>query len=168
MLLESWLDISSMKWKREIIRLCWRNPSFMCWPRVTASASYLGAWRARPLAVTLAFALDRETAFDLTAPAWLAEGSWRVAARDHLYARAEWLKKDILTRGGYDPPGFVHPHVLSRIGALTTGYARDLARGRGGVLAAGADATVYARDPNLADTYGRPFSAHVFLRYGVR
>ena len=108
----------------------------------------------RPLVFTAAFAWVRETAFGLDLPAWLLEAAWTPAASHQLFARAEWLKKDILTRGGYDPPDFPHLHVPSRIGALTAGYARALARGRAGAFDLAADVTVHAVDENLADAYG--------------
>jgi hypothetical protein len=135
---------------------------------VTASVSRNGTWRSRPLVFTAAFAWVRETAFGLDLPAWLFEAAWTPAASHQLFARAEWLKKDILTRGGYDPPDFPHLHVPSRIGALTAGYARALARGRAGAFDLAADVTVHAVDENLADAYGRPYSVHAYLRWHMR
>jgi hypothetical protein len=88
-----------------------------------------------------------------------------VAPRDLLYSRAELVVKDILSHGGYDPPGFAHNNVTSTIFALTLGYERRLASSRAGTLGLGADATIYAPDPNLEEAYGQPLSAHVFLRY---
>jgi hypothetical protein len=55
--------------------------------------------------------------------------------------------------------------VTSTIFALTLGYERRLASSRAGTLGLGADATIYAPDPNLEEAYGQPLSAHVFLRY---
>ena len=131
----------------------------------TASVSFTGDWRARPLAFTLAAGVTRESAFKVTSWVGLAEAAWRIAPRDRVYTRGELLKKNILTQGGYHPPGFTHDHVLSRVGALTIGYEREIARTRAGNFGLGADATTYYRDPNLDDNYGHPFSAHLFLRY---
>lgn len=132
---------------------------------VTASVTYTGALRRQPLAVTLACGVARESAIGVTAPACLAEGAWRWAPRDEVYGRLEILRKDILTQGGYDPPGFEHLHVLSRIGALTAGYEREILKARAGRFGLGADVTFYLRDRNLAGSYGHPVSAHAFLRY---
>ena len=133
--------------------------------RFTASLGYTGTWRGRPLAALVAVGVNREVHLDVTSPAVLAEATWSVTDRDTTYARAELVDQDILTAGGYDPPGFLHPHVLSRVGALTAGYERQLAHGRAGHLGLGADATVYRTPANLLESYGHPFSAHVFLRY---
>jgi hypothetical protein len=132
---------------------------------LTASVTRGGTLRGRPIDWTVAFGLNREAALGVTTPALLAEAAWQVRPRDQWYARAELMRKDILTPGGYDPPGFRHPHILSRVGALTVGFEREVARTAAGRFGLGADATVYSRDANLADNYGRPFSAHVFLRY---
>jgi len=131
----------------------------------TASVSYTGSWRERPLAVTLAAGVTRESAFKITSWTGLAEAAWHAAPRDLLYLRGELMKKDLLTAGGYHPPGFAHDHMLSRIGALTLGYEREIARTRAGRFGIGGDATTYYRDPNLDENYGYPFSAHIFLRY---
>jgi hypothetical protein len=133
--------------------------------RVTASVSYAGRFRGRPLDGLVAFGLNREAHLQVTSPAWLVEGAWRASDRDTWLSRAELVDQDILTIGGYDPPDFVHPHILSRVGALTVGYDRAIWTLRTGRVAIGGDATIYATPANLAESYGHPFSAHVFLRY---
>lgn len=133
--------------------------------RVTASVSFTGEFKGRPLAWSMMLGVNQEPGVHLTTPAALAEAAWRVAPRDLLYSRAELVVKDILSHGGYDPPGFDHKNVTSTIFALTLGYERRLASSRAGTLGLGADATVYAPDPNLNESYGHPFSTHVFLRY---
>lgn len=130
---------------------------------VTASMSYAPA--DRPLAAAAIFGLAREARIGVTEPALMLEAAWRRRPRDLIYGRLEIVRKDILTQGGYDPPGFPHPHVLSNIVALTLGGERRVADTRAGRFGLGADATLYLRDPNLDDNYGWPFSAHVFLRY---
>lgn len=132
--------------------------------RVTASVGYTGTLGRRTIAWMTAWGLNREPGLDVTLPAWLIEGTLHATTKDIAYTRIEWLEQDILTRGGYDPPGFVHPHVTSRIGALTLGYERRIA-GRAGHLGLGGDLTLHARDANLDDSYGRPWSAHIFLRW---
>ena len=136
--------------------------------RITASVSYAGTWRERPIAVTMAFGHQAHTAFVLNSPAWIAEGVWDWRPATRFYVRGEVVQKDILTHGGYDPPGFEHEHVLSWIGAATFGVDRVIAAPSRHRFSVGADATVYARDPNLDEAYGHPFSAHVFLRYAFR
>ena len=133
--------------------------------RVTASVGYSGTWRSRPLDALVAFGGNRETQLHVVSPAWLAEATWRVTRRDLTYARAELVDQDVLTLGGYDPAGFAHPHVLSRIGALTAGYERQIAHSAAGHVGLGADATVYRTPENLLENYGHPFSMHFFLRY---
>ena len=95
----------------------------------------------------------------------MLEGIWRPSPQHALYTRGELLVKDVLTRGGFHPPGFTHPHLLSTIGALTVGYERRIAATRVGQFGVGADITGYYRDVNLFDGYGDPLSAHIFLRY---
>jgi hypothetical protein len=129
--------------------------------RITASVSYEGTLRTRPIALTIA--AGRNLEFDDDVDGVLAEASIHAgpASPHTFYIRGEWVEKNILTAGGLHPPGFTHPHVLSRIGALTGGYVRDIARD----LAAGGDATVHAVDPNLKDSYGSPVSFHIYLRW---
>lgn len=132
--------------------------------RYTASVDYTG----QAVRALVAWGRNIEPSLGATgtrADAWLGEATWTPSPRDLFYTRAELVEKDILTLGGYDPPGFVHPHVLSRIGALTMGYERRLAAGRAGHLGAGGDITGYRVPRNLDDNYGQPWSAHVFLRY---
>ena len=131
----------------------------------TASASFDGAWRGRPLQVTMALGVLHETASGITLPASLVEAAWQTTTLDQFYARGEFLLKNILSAGGYHPPGFFHEHTLSKIGALTLGYERRIAATPAGAFGAGADATFYAHDATLDDNYGRPFSAHIFVRY---
>lgn len=130
---------------------------------VTGSVSYSPA--DRPFAAAAIFGLSREAGIGVTEPAVILEAAWRRRPADLLFGRLEFVRKDILTQGGYDPPGFPHPHVLSDILALTLGYERRLVVTRAGSFGLGADATGYLRDRNLDDNYGWPFSAHVFLRY---
>ena len=133
--------------------------------RFTASLGYSGTWCRRPLDALVAVGVNREPHLEVTSPAWLAEATWHLTARDLTYARGEVVDQDILTAGGYDPPDFFQPHVLSRVGALTIGYERQIAHSSAGHLGVGGDATVYDTPANLLDAYGHPFSVHLYLRY---
>lgn len=133
--------------------------------RLTASVSYAGEFRGRPLDWLFAFGLNRESHLRVTSPAWVTEAAWRASDRHTWYARAELVDQDILTLGGYDPPDFFHPHTLSRLAAFTAGIERAVAVSKAGRFAVGGDATVYATPANLLESYGHPFSVHVFLRY---
>jgi hypothetical protein len=135
--------------------------------RLTASIAFTSGAGRRGVAWLAAFGLNREPALDVTLPAWLFEATVHMRPQDLAYTRVEWLEQDILTRGGYDPPGFAHPHITSRIGALTVGYERTLSE-RIGHVGVGADVTVHARDENLDDSYGRPWGMHFFLRWKFR
>jgi len=129
--------------------------------RITASVSYEGTVRSAPIAFTIAAGRNREFYGDVGGV--LAEAAIHPgpSSPHSFYIRGEVVEKNILTAGGLHPPGFTHPHVLSTIGAVTFGYARDVARRIG----AGGDVTVYAVDPNLEDSYGQPVSFHIYLRW---
>ena len=97
--------------------------------------------------------------------AYLLEATWRTHPRQAWYTRFELTTKDILNAGGRHPPGVLHFHPLSRVGALTGGYVFDVVESRAGRFGIGADVSVYRVPPNLADNYGTPASLHMFLRY---
>ena len=61
--------------------------------------------------------------------------------------------------------GVGHTHRQSRLGAFTLGGVRDVVAGAFGRLGVGADLTTYRVPANLKDSYGRPLSVHVFVRY---
>jgi hypothetical protein len=136
--------------------------------RYTTSIAYDGQYRGRPLAALVAVGVNREPGVDVTAVSYLAEARWKVSAASLVYARGEIAAKDILDAGGYDPEGFVHPHRISRVGALTIGAARTLVTRNHGALSAGADATVYRTPANLLDSYGHPASFHIYLRLQIQ
>ncbi len=134
--------------------------------RYTASLEYAGATDWKPLSFTLAVGMNHLP--DLGGDgvkeyAALFDAAWRVRPRDLVYTRAELVDKDILDAGGYDPPGFVHAHPLSRVGALTLGYQRRVRAWGHGTLGLGGDVTVYRTPPNLLAAYGHPVSMHIFL-----
>jgi hypothetical protein len=97
--------------------------------------------------------------------AYLMEATLRTHPRHAWYTRVELTKKDILNVGGRHPPGFVHFHPLSLVGALTGGYVFDAVESMAGRFGIGGDVSVYHVPPNLADNYGAPVSFHLFMRY---
>src|SRR5262249_33247259 len=111
--------------------------------RWTSSIGYAGLWLGRRLDALVAVGVNRKPQLNVTSAAWLAEATWHVTANDSSYARIELVDQDILTAGGYDPPDFVRPHTLSRVGALTGGYERRVIRSAHGHVGLGADATIY-------------------------
>jgi hypothetical protein len=131
--------------------------------RITASLEHTGDLRGRAVALTLAWGQNRE--LFAVENGWLAE--WTLAAwnRGTGYMRAEIADKHILGAGGSHTPGTQHPHVISRVGALTGGYAHDLWRAASHSLAIGADLTGYRVPAELQDSYGRPLSFHLFGRW---
>ena len=100
--------------------------------------------------------------------AYLFEATLRPRSRHAWYTRIELATKDVLSPSGRHPPGFVHFHPLSRVGALTGGYVFDLLSSPAGQFGIGGDATVYHVPANLRDNYGSPASFHVFIRYRPR
>ena len=129
--------------------------------RRTASVSY--EWRAgdHSLAWTAAAGQNREVHGNLEA--YLLEGVWRMSGKNAVYLRAEQVAKDILD-AGFHPVGLGHRHRQSNLGAFTVGYVRDLVVGRFGRIGLGGDLTTYRVPANLAEAYGSPLSAHVFVR----
>ena len=131
--------------------------------KFTASMAYHRlAWKGD---FNLTVAAGRNQEFYGNKDAWLMEGAWQRSAHA-LHLRVESAEKNILTAGGLHPPGFTHPHITSRVGAATLGYAHTIARARAGRFSLGADATMHAVPRNLRDSYGaRPFSAHAYLHW---
>ena len=132
--------------------------------RYTASVEYGG--KATPLKFTALFGmndLSNLSGRDVKEYAWLTDLVWQARTWDLVYLRGEIVDKDILEAGGYDPPDFLHPHPLSRVGALTLGYQRRLAETPHANLGLGGDVTVYRTPANLLPFYGHPVSVHVFL-----
>ena len=100
--------------------------------------------------------------------AYLFEATFRPKPRHAWYTRAELTTKDVLSPGGRHPPGFVHFHPLSRVGALTGGYVFDVHQSAVGHFGIGGDVTVYRVPTDLRENYGSPASFHVFFRYRPR
>lgn len=137
--------------------------------RLTASLEHAGRLVNRDISLTVAWGRNEgrlNTAHGLLAEAVLGLGA------GNAYVRAELVDKHILEAGGLHPPGFEHPHELSRVGALTAGYQHHLWRGPtgapfGATWSVGADITGHAVPSELADAYGRPVSVHLYGRVHV-
>ena len=74
------------------------------------------------------------------------------------------MDKDILD-AGFHPIGTAHTHRQSPTGALTLGYVRDFATPAWGTFGVGGDVTGYLVADNLEESYGSPWSFHIFVRY---
>jgi hypothetical protein len=133
--------------------------------QTTASVAYFAGDERRSTAWLAAFGQKRE--FHGNFEGYLLEGTWRRRARHTFYSRAEWVIKDILD-AGFHPIGIPHTHRKSPIGALSVGYVNDLVRGRFGMFGMGGDVTGYSTASNLQDSYGSPWSFHVFVRYRAK
>lgn len=128
---------------------------------LTASVAY--EWREgdRSLAWMAAAGQNREAHGNLEA--YLLEGVWCVSGKHAFYARVESVAKDILD-AGFHPVGVGHTHRQSIVGALTSGYVRDVVVGRLGRLGLGGDVTRYRVPSNLQEADGSPLSTHAFVR----
>jgi hypothetical protein len=132
--------------------------------RVTASAAYFKGDEQRSTAWLAAFGQNREVFGNLEA--YLFEATHH-ARQNWFYTRAENVQKDILD-AGFHPIGVAHTHRPSRVSALTLGYVRDVASVKWGDFGAGGDITGYIVPDNLKESYGSPWSFHVFVRYHGR
>ena len=141
----------------------WFEPYDMT--RLTASVAFDGAAAHRPLSATLAWGENREfTPFRGVSDAFLLEADLRATDATTIYGRAEKAHKEILGLG-YHPKGFGHPHIFSKIGAVTLGVVRDLPIVSRGRLGIGGDVTLYAMSPDMVLYYDGSRSYHVFLRW---
>jgi hypothetical protein len=129
------------------------------------SASLSRAWNVagRSVETLLAWGENREIHGHLDA--YLVEAHAPLTMREAIYGRAELAAKDILDKGGFHPIGFLHPHRISRVAAFTGGYVRDVVVTQYGRFGLGGDMTTYWVARNLRDSYGTPFSYHVFVRF---
>jgi hypothetical protein len=128
--------------------------------RITASASYFKGDDRRSMAWTAAFGQNREVFGNLEA--YLVEATRRAGGHS-IYARAEYVAKDILD-AGFHPAGTTHTHRQSQLGALTIGYVRTIFARTFGAIGVGGDLTSYLVPENLKESYGSPLSFHVFAR----
>ncbi len=133
--------------------------------RITASLSFDGEVKARPLHVTLAYGADHEfNGYNGNHDGYLGEWDTRLSRWATLYGRAEWVDKEPFSHRR-DPPGLQHPHYYFKVGALTMGYVQELMQRRWGRVGIGADATVYHMPALYQLFWDGSHSYHVFLRW---
>lgn len=138
----------------------WIHPSSDV-TRLTASIGYTQS--DERVAALVAWGQNQE--IHGTLDSYLLEATVRPRARHAWYTRTELTTKDILNASGRHPPGVVHFHALSRIGAFTAGYVFDVIQSGAGRFGVGGDVSVYHVPANLAANYGTPVSFHLFVRY---
>lgn len=133
--------------------------------RLTASLGFGGEIGSRRLDTMLAWGRNLEyNGFNNYADGYLLEWDLRASRMTSLYGRLELVKKELFGLGLH-PKGFNHPHVYSKIDALTVGALRDLVMSRLGRFGIGADATLYRTSPDLEEFYRSSRSYHVFVRW---
>jgi len=134
--------------------------------RTTASLHY-GAAGDRRLAASVVWGRNREEHGRFNA--WLAEGAYRVTARDHVFGRVERVDREavLLLEKRLDGEG----QDVVAVHAWTLGYLRELKAWRDLRFVrdldagAGLDVTGYAFPEKLEVAYGSaPISLHGFLR----
>lgn len=131
--------------------------------RVTASIEHTGPVAGRAASLTVAFGENRE-AFS-TEDALLTEFALGLSERATGYLRGEMVEKHILEAGGLHPVGLQHPHILSKVWALTGGYQHALLTTAGHRFLIGGDITGHVVPQNLREAYGRPTSMHLYGRW---
>lgn len=133
--------------------------------RTTASLHY-GEEGDRPLAVSLLWGRNDEEHGVSTA--LLAEAAWQASRRDHVFARAERVEKELellATKQLHDAGEADGGEGTVPVRALTIGYVRSHALHGSLDVGLGMDVTVYDVAASLREAYGhRPLSTHVFAR----
>ena len=133
--------------------------------RITASISFDGAVRSRPLAMTLAWGENRQfNGFNGNVDGFLLEGDLRATTALAVYGRVEVAAKELFGLGLH-PKEFVHPHWFSDVRAFTVGSVWDLPLQRIGRLGIGADVTLYIMGDDIQPFFDPSRSFHVFLRW---
>jgi hypothetical protein len=121
-------------------------------------------WSAEDGRLAASAAWGQNRKFHGIEDAYLLEAQWQTRAEGALYGRAELAVKEIIGVAALHPPGFQHPHPLSRVGAATLGYTHPVARPTRMELRVGGDVTAHHVAENLRDSYGaRPVSFHLFV-----
>jgi hypothetical protein len=133
--------------------------------RITASLSYDGVVKSRPLAVTVAWGGNREfNGFNGNNDGYLGEGRLRITGTSTFYGRVEGADKELFGLGAH-PRGLSHRHAYSRLYAFTAGYIRDLPILKSSRIGVGGDITTYWMAEELRVFYDSSRSYHVFLRW---
>jgi hypothetical protein len=165
--LDSWAVRGTARvrgWDLQVSGGQWWQPEpneFFNVTKLSASASFTQSTPLGPVATTVAWGRDR--GFYSATDAYLAEAEWQASPVSAGYLRAELVDKNILS-AGFHSLAFSHPHIISRVGALTLGYRKDIGDARFLRVGIGGDVTGYLVPDNLADPYGQPWSFHVFVR----
>ena len=142
----------------------WHQPEpneFFDVTKNSASTSFTQATPRGPVTATIAW--GRARGFYGLTEAYLAEALLQATPKTAFFTRGEIVDKNILS-AGFHSATLSHPHINSRVGALTLGYLRDVLDTRGLRLGIGGDVTGYLVPANLEDNYGHPWSFHVFMR----
>ncbi len=117
--------------------------------RLTASISFDGQVRSRPLAMILAWGENRQfNGFNGNVDGFLLEGDLRLTSASTIYGRTEVTAKEIFGVAPH-PKEFAHAHWFSDVTAVTVGYLRDVWTHDAGRLGVGADVTVYRMAPDM-------------------
>ncbi len=133
--------------------------------RITASISFDGTVRSRPLAMTLAWGENRQfNGFNGNVDGFLLEGDLRATTALAVYGRVEVAAKEFFGLGSH-PKEFVHRHWFSEVQAFTVGSVWDLPFQRIGRLGIGADVTLYTMGDDIQRFFDPSRSFHVFLRW---
>jgi hypothetical protein len=164
--LDSWSTRATWKrgsWEAQASGGRLRNPDLFHAGDVTRLTASVGHTHIGAISTLLfaAWGQNREVLGNRSA--LLAEGQMTWLERNYLYSRAELVEKDIVHDANQTGP--IEVQSLSRIGAFTLGYTRDLNGGMRSRLGLGGDITMYYVPPGLKEDYGGPVSVHVFLRY---
>lgn len=133
--------------------------------KITASVEYVAPDGSDPTAWAWTAAIGRNGRSDHDEWGGLIEAVRRLTPRWRAYSRAELVDRFILVDFEHAIRTGRERHLLSRVGALTVGLERSLSHGPLGQLATGIDVTVHHTPRNLRDSYGRPVSAHLYLRW---
>jgi hypothetical protein len=136
--------------------------------RITASLTFDGEARGRPLAMTLAWGANRQfNGFNGNVDGFLLEGDLRATGAVAVYGRIEVTAKELFGLSPH-PKEFAHRHWFSEIKAFTFGSVWDLPLERVGRLGVGADVTLYDMGEDLRTYYDPSRSFHIFLRWRPR
>jgi hypothetical protein len=133
--------------------------------RLSASIGYDGRIGSRQLDATLAWGEKREAVVpNGVSDGFLLEANLQTTPKVAFYARAEIAEKQLFGLG-YDPTGFIHPHVYSHFDTLTIGGVRDFLTARWMRLGIGGDVTLYHMSPDMLPYFDGSRSFHAFARW---
>ena len=136
--------------------------------RLTASVTFDGEVRSRPLAMTLAWGENRQfNGYNGNVDGFLLEGDWSAMPALAVFGRIEVTAKELFGLAPH-PKEFTHPHWFSDVRAFTVGSVWDLPIPRIGRLGVGADVTLYRMSDDIRPFFDPSRSVHAFLRWRPR